>query len=346
MSGYILRYNPTGTTSTTTTTITTTTTTTTTHFIAGEECASDYQCISRSCQTHCCAEGQLRLCSTNGGDCGSDGQCHTYDFPLGINATSRSNWTDTAVTELKWPTLLKQRVPILFNAPPLNLKDAIIRSQQTDTAGTVPTAVASTSLAYKLMWTPQNNNRTDAVFTALDVIGTTPPAGLVDTGTVEASRSDPQQVTVIADSGVIMMVPETVGKYTMWLLIEDTARPLASVGLTGIYDQTVVARWEFEVAADVQFSVTNYTRATTGYDATKYVTENKPSLKCVVGGTYKVAPIDLDTIQTENEVGSREDLTFTLKNAPKGFFIDSATGELLGVPTEPTPPYERAIASL
>lgn len=239
-------------------------------------------------------------------------------------------------------------------------------------------SIATNNLKFKMRWSPKkkkSGNGDDSVddddggsnaIAGADYVGKRPPAGLQDDG----QGADPGGTSVSPTSGAIASLPRFNGEYTMWLLLEDERGGDKLVSEYGFEDgddavsqewnQVVVARWDVQVTGKPAFEVTSYTRASDDeqYPPAEYLTEASPTLACVVGETYKIAPIDLRTLQTihaahgsggsssssaddggggKNDGKSREQqVQFTLVGAPPGFFVSADTGEVLAVPKVPT----------
>lgn len=159
--------------------------------------------------------------------------------------------------------------------------------------------------------------------------------------------------------GKIIASPGKAGNYTAWILVYDPAgeksakSSLHNLKHAELWSQAVVAVWNFEVVGELSFEAQSYSRvkdaaysADAGFIATAdagFVTTAGTSMelnKCVVGGTYKLAPIDNSTLKTENarkELEAEELVySFVLEGAPPGFFVDTSNGEIIGVPTKAT----------
>jgi hypothetical protein len=72
-----------------------------------------------------------------------------------------------------------------------------------------------------------------------------------------------------------------------------------------------------------------------------FITDSSPTVTCIVGSSYKIAPIE--NLKYQNGKG---DLRFHIENAPPGFFIDNGSGEMLFAPTRPSPADEPELATL
>lgn len=268
-----------------------------------------------------------------------------------------STWTSTNVTALlNWPpTVYIGGGSTFVEVPPT------VYIGDGSTAFELPQAVASLraevlrkqysghtpdfdpdKVNYSLFWTPHaadgndddtaNNNL--ANFTA-DYIGMPPPPGLV--GNAEETDSVPERTTVDADTGrIIVSPPSKAGTYTMWLLFQDYQ--LAEYGLSDNpeWNQLVVAQHPFKVVEKPPFKVTSFTRNAMEGAKLEYITDNRlDQLDFVVGGTYRIAPVTLDVIEYATCSDSKN-LTFTLSNAPPGFFVYADTGEILASPSQTT----------
>ena len=204
--------------------------------------------------------------------------------------------------------------------------------------GADPAPVDATRLEYTLRWQKHGGSSNGA---SNEAIGDTPPNDLIE---VEMGASADELYPgglfyVDPSEGVITAAPKREGNYTLWLLLEDTVGTSSEFEkLSPEFDQAVVAVWDFEVTASSSFKVLEYERASgPRYDATKYTTTKSPTLDCVVGSSYSIAPIELSTLQTEGAAGAGfSSLQFTMKGAPDGFFLNPASGEILAVPTTPT----------
>ena len=315
--------------------------------------------------------GQGR-CSTG---CGAvDGSCYPGLFleqekeQQGQQPTVPA-WGTDQVDALGWPSTLIKNEPIILSAPDNSVikgKGGAAFRRKGFVDGTIteekePVDDAG-KLEYTLRWerpklrensnsnSNNNNNNNgngnsnaDATYLQ-DVIGKPPPSNLVEKEMgAAADNVFPGGLFYVDPSeGVITGAPKVEGNYTLWLLLEDTRG--ASVNdekLSKEFDQTVVAVWTFEVTDKPKsFQVLEYERAVgSKYDPQKYTSTKSPTLDCIVGSSYSIAPIEQSTLKTEGAalagVG-RSQLQFTMKGAPDGFFLNPNSGEILAVPTTPT----------
>lgn len=91
----------------------------------------------------------------------------------------------------------------------------------------------------------------------------------------------------------------------------------------------------FDVRQRGTFRVMQYSRGVADVGAPEQNSASR-ALDCVVNASYRIDAINLETLVTANADDDTVKYTFTLKNAPGGFFIAADTGEILGVPTEVT----------
>ena len=153
--------------------------------------------------------------------------------------------------------------------------------------------------------------------------------------------------------GTIIAAPEKAGNYTAWIMVYDPAGKEEASAVHNLeqaerWSQTVVAVWSFEVGGKLPFEVQSYSRvedaaysADAGFiDTASASMSNALDLDCAVGETYRIAPIDLDTLETKHArkaFGTNKlKYSFVLENAPRGFFIDTSNGEIVGTPTKNT----------
>lgn len=202
-------------------------------------------------------------------------------------------------------------------------------------------------------------------------IGTSPPiASNSDPSTIlspsGSSDADPGGLFQLEPkTGLMIIAPERAGNYTAWFLIEDPAgvqkATASNLERPKEYNQAVVARWSFSVRGKRPFSLLSWKRTkvddsnsntnagstTTDYIPTQYIKKDsddateKATLECVVGSSYRIAPIDNSTVKVANAAilfngDQQAQVTFSLKGAPPGFFVDTSNGEILGVPTDST----------
>lgn len=182
-----------------------------------------------------------------------------------------------------------------------------------------------------------------------DYVGQPPPSGLHNRDRDAGSASGPISVA----AGKIVSIPTAPGSYTMWLLVEDKPggsllQPRFGFDDNGDYnldeewrDQLVVAQWHFEVAATVdKFVVNDFSRESNNLSSEYIVDKEIGRLDCALGEKYRIAPINLNTlnISNANDGGSGDKkIQFLLSGAPKGFFSDASNGEVLAIPTQATP---------
>eukprot|EP00729_Bicosta_minor_P003171 gene3171-4881_t len=310
---------------------------------------SDYASLPESNQPT--PPSQPLHCMTGCGSPTVNGSCYpTLAFK------TLSTWTSTNVTALlNWPPTVYigggstfVEVPptvyigdgsTVFELPQAvaNLRAEVFRKQY---SGHTPD-FDSDKVQYSLFWTPHAANGNDddtannnlANFTA-DYIGMPPPPGLV--GNAEETDSVPERTTVDADTGrIIVSPPSKAGTYTMWLLFQDYQ--LAEYGLSDNpeWNQLVVAQHTFKVVEKPPFKVTSFTRNAMEGAKLEYITDNRlDQLDFVVGGTYRIAPVTL--VIEYATCSDSKNLTFTLSNAPPGFFVYADTGEILASPSQTT----------
>lgn len=319
-------------------TTTSTTTTTTARVNPGGFCTADSICLTGQCiggyfgrYARCCGD----TCTTA---CSDAGRCYPK---LSFSEETRNLWNSSAASALGWPSKVNAGQLITgLPAPPGFLLGGFERFLPSAESTAVPFSVDKAHLKYHLRWgLPSNDGK--------DYVGATPPPGLQKGG----QGADPGFFSVDSNAGTVLALPKRTGNYSLFLIVIDETPSARTVyGMSsnplGAWDQVVVATWSFEVRGKPTFSVTSFARASAApYTSPKYVTDQSPDLECYVGGTYRVAPINLTTFGTVHEsviYGSNNaddntaKFTFTLRGAPPGFFIEANSGEILAVPTLPT----------
>lgn len=334
--GYVFIGNGTSTTSTTTTrTSTTATTTTTTTYPAGSECsvADNFRYSAAAaidntfctdepniCRFQCCAFNVTDTCRACDADTGS---CydHLQLSPAGaaIAAETTSTWQDT-------PLFSGKR----YSPPRITLEDencAVFRGSRCYPL----TSSGASDIRFQLMWGTPSNADDDK----FNYVGGPPPLGLSKPG---EGQDDPGGVSVInALTGDISASPLRNGSYTLWLLVYDSAavdpdegsRPL---GIPQVFDQAVFARWDFEVQPTPEFNLQKgSSRTRVGPEITDPTTIDGNTTFYAVGGTYKIAPLEVLQTTTFSTVGGTLDsLRYALNGSlPDGLFVKTTSGDIL-----------------
>ena len=311
------------------------------------------------CKTHCCATTTAATVDNCATECSSSGGLCYPPLTLAGSAAGET-WTAANATKLDLKARLEQGKAFLFNdlpASPLFKLAGRGRGAHSNVVSTSDefnaTAVDTSQLRVIVRWAETK----DASKTYDQYIGRSPPVPL---------ESDPATILVSAETdaaaaavpggpfyaqertGYMFAAPGKVGNYTAWILIEDPAgvknanSTLHSLKHAEVWNQATVAVWKFEVfPKPPPFKVTGYSRggaAGTSTDGARakptlsYITAKEPRLRCILGETYRIAPIV--NLQTEN--GAEGKVQFTLQGAPPGVFVEADTGEILAAPTEPT----------
>ena len=279
--------------------------------IVGSQCQADTGCGSEDilCRINCCAPTTFQACVA----CGSDGSCYQ---PLGLQ--NASSLTHTALSNRY------NRGDPIYVPGPSGFDLSLVIGAKSDGGGrrSRRQAPAGRNVRFLIAWGDQS----------MTGIGTSPPLGLFESG----DGKDPGRVSVDKDTGGVSMIPQHNGNFTLWLLLEDESGSAASNGLPQELDQVVVSRTTFAVTGKPEFKVLSYERITRGLASDDYVVEKSATLECYVGTTYRIAPINTTTLQTIDAAEPQDQIRYTIKNTPKGFFIDPQTGEIQGNPQEST----------
>ena len=334
-------------------------------FVCQSYCAvNDGTCRSQQCRgdQHCCDSHAAAVCKTA---CDTAGHC----FPtLEMSPGGGAAWNSATVAALNWPERINNNEVISgLQTPPASLLDHVGRLHLLQPSDEF-SAVKRGDLTFLLRWGRPHlgsmsgedddgapNPSSDAAYAKY--IGSTPPDGITAAG----QGDDPGVFSVDTGTGSIVGQPKRTGNFTMWMLLEDTEPGLAGMSAYGSTpdsvdqmrnNQMVVAVWNVEVTGKPTFKVLDtFERSSDaqGFAASQYITDRSPRLDCVVGSTYRIAPIDLETFETENANSKYDGSTngngagkgssafrFSLRGAPDGFFIEANSGEILGIPTEPT----------
>jgi hypothetical protein len=189
----------------------------------------------------------------------------------------------------------------------------------------------NTTYKYTLTWSQDILNDT--------VIGGSPPENLFNN---DGSTTGPEfniagDFTILKETGLIFGVPQTVGSYTIWLVIEDEGGSALQRGLPKELDQAVVARWNVAVIEKNVFVVAEEDWKWNlegvdihGIDASMFTDPNEEPNKIYgVGATYVFAPINV----TKATGHYNSAITFTMRGAPPGFLIDPQDGFIQGTPS-------------
>lgn len=169
-----------------------------------------------------------------------------------------------------------------------------------------------------------------------------PPVGLTSAG----EGNDPGNIDIDPYYGDISAIPRRTGFYTMWLILQDQGGNAKEVGLSTIHDQLVVKKWEFQVRGKDPFEITALERLPPSVvAAASTVWSKSPDLKSPVERLINVTVGIRTSIPGFNTSaaafrfehasgrdGGRAGITFTIRNAPSGFFVKPQNGEVLGYP--------------
>lgn len=295
-------------------------------------------------------------------ECSSDrGLCYlplTLSADIDADTDTSETWTAADAANLDLPARLEQNRPFVSNSLDASRLFKLARRQRFDGAinGTTASQLDRQQLQLVVRWTREGAASPSA--DAYGYIGGSPPFPIdSDPSTIllhpdDADTASPGGLVYVGEQdGKIIASPEKAGNYTAWILVYDPAgERLAKSSLHNLkhaelWSQAVVAVWNFEVGGKLPFAVQGYNRvADAEYsDGTGFITTTGTTMAlndCVVGSTYKIAPIDLDTLTTKNaRKGLEADeliYSFVLEGAPRGFFVDTSNGEIIGVPTMPT----------
>lgn len=329
--GYVFTGNETTTTRTTTTATTTTTTT----YPAGSECsvADNFRYSAAAaidntvctdepniCRFQCCAvgvTGTCRACDADTGACYD----HLQLSPAGaaIAAETTSTWQDT-------PLFSGKR----YSPPRIALEDekcAVFRGSRCYPL----TSLGASDIRFQLMWGTPTNADDDK----FNYVGGPPPLGLSKPG---EGQDDPGGVSVInALTGEISASPLRNGSYTLWLLVYDSAavdpdRGSRPPGIPQVFDQAVFARWDFEVQPTPKFNLQKgSSRTRAGREITDPMTIDGNNTFYAVGGTYKIAPLEvLETTTFSTVGGTLDSLRYALNGSlPDGLFVKTTSGDIL-----------------
>jgi hypothetical protein len=184
------------------------------------------------------------------------------------------------------------------------------------------TGFAPGSFDYTLLWT--DNSLANLPGSTPPDIGGRPGDTLAATG----KGNDPGLLLVDPIAGTVFGFPAQAGNYTGWLVLEDSAHSAETLGLDPGLDQIVLREWELSMLGAQQFTLGVKDQRTRSGPA---FTVPEAGLQWVIGTTYRIAPLELDNVTTRGYQGAFEDITYTLHNAPDGWFINTDTGEFTGV---------------